>query len=60
MSVMWIVIKKFDKVKLVGVDNFDDLYKVVIFVIDYVYFKGLIKVNKVVCDKLCFFVCYVK
>lgn len=60
MSVMWIVVKKFEVVKIVGVDNVDDLYLVVISVVDKVVFKGFIKCNKVVCDKLWMVVCYVK
>lgn len=50
---MCIVIKKFEDVVVLGVDNVDVLYKEVVKVIDMVELKGLIYKNKVNCDKFC-------
>lgn len=50
---MCIVIKKFEEVVVVGVDNVDVLYNEVVKVVDMVVIKGLIYKNKVNCDKIC-------
>ena len=46
LSKMRTAIKKFDKAKLAGADNLDDLYKAAISAIDRAHSKGLIKANK--------------
>lgn len=51
LSQMRTAIKKFDKAKLAGADNIDDLYKVAISAIDRAHSKGLIKANKAARDK---------
>ncbi|AWD62127.1 30S ribosomal protein S20 [Limosilactobacillus reuteri] len=51
LSQMRTAIKKFDKAKLAGADNLDDLYKVAISAIDRAHSKGLIKANKAARDK---------
>lgn len=51
MSTMRTAIKKFDKAKLAGADNVDDLYKSAIAAIDRAHSKGLIKANKAARDK---------
>ena len=51
LSKMRTAIKKFDKAKLAGADNLDDLYKSAISAIDRAHSKGLIKANKAARDK---------
>ncbi len=51
LSHMRTAIKKFDKAKLAGADNLDDLYKAAISAIDRAHSKGLIKANKAARDK---------
>lgn len=51
LSQMRTAIKKFDKAKLAGADNLDDLYKTAISAIDRAHSKGLIKANKAARDK---------
>ena len=51
LSKMRTAIKKFDKAKLAGADNLDDLYKTAISAIDRAHSKGLIKANKASRDK---------
>ena len=51
LSKMRTAIKKFDKAKLAGADNLDDLYKTAISAIDRAHSKGLIKANKAARDK---------
>ena len=51
LSQMRTAIKKFDKAKLAGADNLDDLYKAAISAIDRAHSKGLIKANKAARDK---------
>ena len=51
LSKMRTAIKKFDKAKLAGADNLDDLYKSAISAIDRAHSKRLIKANKAARDK---------
>ncbi|MEY8442023.1 30S ribosomal protein S20 [Lactobacillaceae bacterium 24-114] len=51
LSTMRTAIKKFDKAKLAGADNLDQLYKEAISAIDRAHSKGLIKANKAARDK---------
>ena len=51
MSEMRTAVKKFDKAKVAGAENLDDLYKAAISAIDRAHSKGLIKANKAARDK---------
>lgn len=51
MSEMRTAVKKFDKAKVAGAENLDDLYKATISAIDRAHSKGLIKANKAARDK---------
>ena len=51
MSEMRTAVKKFDKAKVAGAENLDDLYKAAIAAIDRAHSKGLIKANKAASDK---------
>lgn len=51
LSHMRTAIKKFDKAKLAGADNVEDLYKQAVSAIDRAHSKGLIKANKAARDK---------
>lgn len=51
LSAMRTAVKKFDKAKVAGADNLDDLYKAAVSAIDHAKAKGLIKPNKAARDK---------
>ena len=51
MSEMRTAVKKFDKAKVAGAENLDDLYKAPVKAIDRAHSKGLIKANKAARDK---------
>ncbi|WP_367341812.1 30S ribosomal protein S20 [Limosilactobacillus sp.] len=51
LSAMRTAVKKFDKAKVAGADNLEDLYKAAISAIDHAKAKGLIKANKAARDK---------
>ena len=51
MSTMRTAIKKFDKAKLAGEGDLDQLYRNAISAIDHAKAKGLIKANKAARDK---------
>lgn len=51
LSAMRTAVKKFDKAKVAGADNLDDLYKAAVSAIDHAKVKGLIKPNKAARDK---------
>ncbi|WP_283584325.1 30S ribosomal protein S20 [Limosilactobacillus difficilis] len=51
LSAMRTAVKKFDKAKVAGADNLEDLYKAAVSAIDHAKAKGLIKANKAARDK---------